>query len=330
MANVDSIREERAQLLLVAALGMAVLFIALALTLNTAIYTENLATRGSDLAGGRDAVDYRVGMEHGVEPVIEVSNYNHNESATTLERNLSAGVQDIDRLSRLHSAASGELTNTSLRSHVDGSRIIQASDGNFTDDEGNSSWTVANDISGSRNFWINVSSSELTDSLDTAIFGNEVFVITFREDSGEEWNVSVYRETGVSDDISVMVGHDGSKFGPCSVSRSRARIDITGGTLGETPCPELGYLDNVTGQYSIFYNDTKTGSDQKTVNGTYELIVDEPPPSIKDGQYHDDGSGEYPHPTPAIYSATIRTVYNTTRIQYLTEFRVIPGETLAN
>ena len=328
MADVTPERRERGQLLLVAALGMAVLFVVLALTLNTAIYTENLATRGSDLAGGREAVDYRAGTEAGVEAVIESSNYHHNESATTLEANLSSGIADLHRLSSIHSAASGRVTNTSLNGHVEGSRIVQSSDRNFTDDEGNSTWIVADQIHGTRSFSMNVSQTALTRTDRPSLFASEVFVITF-EGAGDVWNVSVYNETGGPGSITVDVSHAGTKYGPCRVTTQRAVIDITGETVGGTDCPELGYLDNVTGPYAISFNDTLDGSDE-TVNGTYELVVDEPPSTIKDGQYHDDGSGKQPYLTPAIFSADIRVVYNTTRIQYMSDFRVNPGETLAD
>ena len=43
----DVTRPNRGQLLLVAAIALGILFVALALILNTAIFTENLATRSS-------------------------------------------------------------------------------------------------------------------------------------------------------------------------------------------------------------------------------------------------------------------------------------------
>ena len=62
-------RRDRAQLMLVTALALAVVLVVLVLLVNTAIYTENLATRGVDV-GADDALEHRAAVVDGVGGVV--------------------------------------------------------------------------------------------------------------------------------------------------------------------------------------------------------------------------------------------------------------------
>lgn len=316
---------DRGQLLLVAALGLAVLFVTLALTLNTAIYTENLATRGSDLAGGGDALQYRAASHHATLELIVRSNAEHNDSYTTLERNLSSGIEDWNSLSGRHEAASAAAADTTLIASNNGTRIRQSVQRNFTDDDANPSWTLAEDVSGTRAYRMNVSKASLRDPGVLGLFGGSVFNVTF-DSGGDRWKLSVYKETGIPTEARVEVVHDSQSFGPCTSDESFVHINVTEETVDGTDCPELGYLDNVSAPYDISYEHTVEGGSD-TVNGTYDLIVDKknvgptPDPYVADPL---DG----PSTSPVIYNATTRVVYNTTRLDYVLETGVTPGETL--
>jgi len=70
--------EDRAQLILITGLTLAVILVAVVLILNTVIYTENLATRGVD-AGGGEAIDFRDGA---VEDVTEIMYREHGSNSS--------------------------------------------------------------------------------------------------------------------------------------------------------------------------------------------------------------------------------------------------------
>ena len=324
MANVGG-TSSRGQLMLVAALGMAVLFVTLALTLNTVIYTENLATRGNDLAGGQNALEYRNSAQEGVAGLIEHTNYEHNTTYSALESNLSQGVEDWNEQAGTHGAASGAVSNTSLKSSHRGTRIVQDVDRNFTDDDANSTWTLAEDVSGTREFKMNISKNNLVSTLLGNLFSADEFMVQFDDGDPSPWNVSVYEE---SSDIVVTVHHDGTDFGECRVGGNRAVIDISGETVGDTDCPELGYLDNVSTPYSIRYTKAVDGGGDDTINGRYELIVDKESVDPDPDPYFAEGSSNGPYLTEALYKAAIRFGYNSTRLEYVSETEIIPGETI--
>lgn len=324
MADVGRSPEE-GQIMLVSALGLAVLFVTLALTLNTVIYTENLATRGNDLPGGQNALGYSDTAQEGVSELVEHTNYEHNTTYTDLESNLSQGVEDWNEQSSTHSASSAAVSNTSLVSSERGTRIVQDTDRNFTDDDANVTWTLSEDVSGTREFTMNVSGDRLVNSLLGSLLSSNEFMIEFDDGDPTPWNVSIY-ENGAGE-IAVAVHHAGTEFGECSVGGDRAEIDITGETIGGTQCPELGYLDNVSKPYTINYSDTVDAGDD-TINGTYELIVDKETVDPDPDPYFTEGSSEGPYLTEAIYKAEIRVGYNSTRLEYVSETEIIPGETL--
>jgi len=70
MADVN---RDRGQLIILTGLIVAVTMVAMVLLLNTAIYTENLASRGADQSG-REAVEYRATVVDGVGELIDEEN----------------------------------------------------------------------------------------------------------------------------------------------------------------------------------------------------------------------------------------------------------------
>lgn len=73
MEDVISGGRNRGQLILITGLVIAITMVAMVLILNSAIYTENVATRGVD-SGGDDAIDFRNTVIEGSEEIIEHEN----------------------------------------------------------------------------------------------------------------------------------------------------------------------------------------------------------------------------------------------------------------
>ena len=85
MANLSE--DDRGQLILVGAFIIAAAFIVLALVVNSAIFTENLATR-DDVPGSQDALEFRDEVHQGVSNVIEGTNQNNGQTETDAEESV--------------------------------------------------------------------------------------------------------------------------------------------------------------------------------------------------------------------------------------------------
>lgn len=318
----------RGQLLLVAALGLAALFVALALILNTAIFTENLATRGSDVRGGVDVASYRNAALEGGSGAMEHANEEHNGSYDHLEENFTAGVRDFSNLSGRHAALDGRSANVSVADIRRGTRIVQTNESrNFTDDDANADWKLAGDVSDTRGFWMNVSRDSLTDSSQSLLPVDAVYYARFTDAGGSEWRVYVYRNLSANSlnvTVKDMSGL-GTAYGPCTTPRDHAIVNLTNESIAGDPCPELGYpLGNMTGEYAITYNDTTDAVAGDTAAGEYELTVDSG--DVHDAPYHPLGSGKSPHKAKVLYSATLRVSYRTSELRYVSNATVAPGD----
>lgn len=300
-------RDERGQLLLVAALGMAVLFVALALIMNTVIYTENLATRGSDASGAGDAAAYRQAAGEGTGGAIEYVNYHNNTSRTTLRRNLTEAIGVWSNLSARHAAASGQATNVSLVAIKNGTRIAQDNESrNFTDVSGAANWTLVGDVENTRKFRIRIPNPSADDSF-TEPFRIEV------DDGNNVWTMTVVDTDG--DDIKVEVPDGDGNTETCSPSDGAAWINVTEGTVDGTDCEALSFAEGLSGDYSIRYENADE------IEGTYQLVVDA---SVLPSPHYVTGGS--PYVSSAIYSATVRITYQTARLRYVTNVSVAPGE----
>lgn len=93
MAEMTGERPDRGQMILVAGIVLAVILVALVLLVNTAIYTDNVATRDSDAAG--EAIEYRGDAVDAVGGLLEAENA-AGANRTTIKDNLTSGIGQID------------------------------------------------------------------------------------------------------------------------------------------------------------------------------------------------------------------------------------------
>jgi len=319
----------RGQLILVAALVIAVTFVTLALTLNTVIYTENLATRSSDIAGGDDAIRFLDVAREGIGDLMSRTNRQHNESRTDLLDNVTGGINSWRNTTGRSYAANGIVTNVSAVTINEGTRMLQT-DGsrNFTSADGSSEWTLASDVSGTRQFRVNVTRGSLADSnrSEVGTAGEDVFTVQF-DDQITEWQVFIYRNlTGPTVEVTVENRTTGNKVGACSVASEHVIVNITGGTVGGESCSALSFLSDLKPPYAITYNETDTTSEGPTGNGTYHLFVDNATVADSPGPQFNDGPGDSPWADAAAYAVGFDAVYGTEQLRYEARIRIAPGE----
>ncbi|WP_435115482.1 DUF7261 family protein [Halolamina sp. C58] len=314
MADVD----DRGQLMLVGALVLAVIFVTLAVLLNAAIYTGNVATRDAGPGAG-EAIEYENEATAMARTTIGGIDGGGSATYAELRDNFTDTVGEWSRSAGTHAVVSLADASLELRDTVRGTRIAQSTDRNFTSDSNAENWTVAND-SRARAFRLNVTQDSLA-STDTPV-ANDSFRVTFN-DSTDEW--AAYLHQGGSDNVSVSVEAPDGSVDSCTVAPGaddRAVIDLTGGTIDGEDCPELRFFGNLSGEYTISYVDALDDDGNAQVVGTYAVVVDRPLDHLETGA---DVAGE-PTATRTLYSAELRVAYRTSNVYYQSDFRVAPGE----
>lgn len=305
---------DRGQLFLVGALSLAVLFVVLALLMNTAIYTENIATRGTG-SGTDEAIRYGQAVQAGTAGLVGYVNAHHNATNGTLHANMSAGVGTMGDATSVHHAYEGVAADASLVSTTNGTRIVQDNGsraftaGNASEDDPD--WMLASSVGGTRAFRMNVSRDDLAPDAESAFAVNA-------SNGSNVWRASIY-----TDDSTVVVDVEN---GSGTTNQCRAPgevdyavVDLTEGAVGGEPCPALDFAENVPAPYSIGFENGDRAA------GTYGLVVHgtslggEP----NDAFYGDATDGS-PYVTHAIYSATVRVTYEGPQINYRTNVTVAP------
>lgn len=312
MADVT---RQRAQIMLVTALALAVTFVALAMLLNTAIYSENLATR--DTAGDERTVGtFQLTVREGVGGAVEYANDNEDGAADQNDE-LSASVRNLSTGLAHHHATRGRLANLSLHDHHDGTRIEQTAARNYTNATGAANWTLVEEVEDARAVRLHVNASTLA-SNDTApanLENDDVFRVTATTDAGATHRAFVY-ENGT--DLFVTVDRAGDVSTCTGVpATGNVTVDLSAGTVGEQSCRRLGFVPDLTDDFSVRY---EWGSE---ANGTYGLVVNQTSLDTPDDTDHYDGQ---PDTRDAIYDAVADVTFESRDVYYRTRFRIAPGE----
>jgi hypothetical protein len=300
---------DRAQLILVGGLVIAVGLVALAIILNSGIYTHNLASRADPTAS--ETASHTNVVRDSVGGLIQYETRQHPDDPVTQVQNVTAGTANVSAQIAMDSARRGVLTNSTLTATVDGTTVNQTGDRNFTDGAKAADWEVASDAYGVREFRMEVVESSLESS--SPPLSSSVFSVTF-DSGGDDFRVSVYEDGGLT---SVLVTNTdtGRSFGPCTDSGTRTEIDLTGATVAGEHCAALERLadlsepfdvefdnaDNVTGSYSVVANTTTVGSV---------------------GSPGDTG----PSGMDTLYAAWVEIRFQSQRVDYRTNVTVAPGE----
>lgn len=317
--------ESRGQLILVAALGLAVAFVALALLLNTVIYAENLATRGADVGGG-DAIAYQEAAESGVEGAVARANeYNYSSNETLVSRvraDVAAWSASAERYATLDATAS----SATLVNVTNGTTIAQNATRNFTDNDTVEDWRLAADVTGVRRFELNVSRASLHSRSDrfpdnATLRGSDAFranvtngsatvTVAVYEDTDPDPNQVVVQVVNASDDLA----------GNCTVDADHVRVDLTEGRVGDDDCDALD-VPGVEGSFEIAYDN----GDQ--AEGVYGLVVDDERSDVvaalPDDPFAIYGSG-VPYAVPAVYDATVAVRVATPDLSYRANVTAAP------
>jgi len=299
--------DSRGQLLLVAGLALALVFIGLALVVNSAIFTENLASRG-ETAGSDGALAARAATEANVGAAIKQANYYDASSPVDA---FNRSLRNVSTQTESLSATSGTLVNATYVNHRSGTRIngsIDRTENNYTVADGIARVPGANGTRG-----LEFDSSGLPgESNPLVVKVND----TAASGDRNSWRARIWEASG---DVHIKTLRNGTTASEnrtehCSVpSAGENRIAVTAGLVNDQPCDALrrnasgtnfwfgnGVLDSGS-NYAVHFENTNYTS------GEFEMVA------------YDGGNN-------AIYDTEVRFAYDGPDVWYNTTVRVAPGE----
>lgn len=316
---------ERGQLLLIAAFIIGVSFVVLALVVNSAIFTENLATR-DDVAGSDDALDYRNEVSQNLGDVITAINQNNSVlddySSSNLDTPVENNVETMRRQSGIQQSSQGRVVDVEYLGWVLGLKIAQDDPRTFTNTSGSKTdWTVVENVPNTRNVKLNV-----TQDPGMALLSDPFEMVVER--GGDEWTLTIADDSTGTDDVIIEVDRPGESPETCtSEFDGYLIIDVTGGTIGGDPCHALTRLTDGTPMWfgtgvSPDYDIRFENGDE--LAGTYSFVVEDPATPDDPGDFGSPGSG--PYTKDAVYSASVGYRYYTSDVGFETVIRAVPGE----
>jgi hypothetical protein len=325
---------ERGQLLLIGAFIIAVSFVVLALVVNSAIFTENLATR-DEVAGSGDALEYRQEVTQSGGDVLTEINQNNSIDTSDQDDKLEENLGYINTQGGLQQSAQGRIVEVENGSVVieTGIKVAQDTSRPFSNTSATSDfpavvtdWVVVEDVETTRNLRMNITDlDELASPSDPRPFELEI------ENSSASWGMTIiYEDTTDLVTVTVESPTHGSPELCTRTATDFIEIDVTRGTVGGEPCHALSQTTDGTpmwfgleGEYDIKFNN------YDSIEGTYSFIID-------DGDFDDDNFGDGgsnpddysydPYYRDAIYNATVPFNYHTADVGYETEIEIAPGE----
>lgn len=308
--------DDRGQLMLVGSLALAVVFVSFAFLLNTAIYTETIASRGTGVEAD-NVVGYRTAAGDAAGGTVDRLSVGRNATYASLHDNLTAAVGAWDAGTARHYAKEGDVPSATLTSVTDGTRIVQNGSRNFTDATTATDWTLASDVL-ARNFTMTVEGDELVTSDESDVeAGNAdgAFNVTFRN-ATDTYAVHVYES---SDDVTFRtVGPGGTTVGSCTRPSGPVEVDFSEGTVNGTACAALDFYRTFEGEYDVRY------ANADEVSGTYSLTVDDRFDELQAVHFTNYG-GDGPFRSTAVYAVDLEVVYRSASVYYRADLHVAPN-----
>lgn len=330
----------RAQLMLVGGLALAVMLVALALVLNSVIFTENLATRnvGSDV---REATEFRrvtYGTVAG--SIVHVNDVYRGDDFATLYRDEYRPVlRNVSARTSRAESVSGTSTDVDDVFGHPGTQIVDDNESTlqtFTPRSGSIvNWTVAKNVT-FRRFRVtpnkdNLSQVSLSSVKDTV--RNEeslVFFIKITDRRNRHWYVGIWRQ---SDEMHVITYNDSADtFSQvCSSPATEATLDFARQRFDGRYCSAFEFTEDIEGKTAIEYWNGDLAA------GTYRLFVDRAQESLRDvvntanygnqcdlETYYRPSDNASPYTAPAVYSTVVNATYRSSSARYQGEIYVEP------
>jgi hypothetical protein len=304
-------------MMIITALLLAVVFVGLALVLNSAIYTENLSTRST--SDTDDALSAASTTFETTGTRLRRVNTRHNNSYDDLTQNYTELTNSFQESRATEYAKRGTSFEITTISQTNGTRLQQTDQSrDFTNMSGSSSdWQVAESVSGISDYEMVVNRDGLyTDKGGSGLLSNSSTVY-ITDEGGTVWELHIYESTDNNVVIKPIVA--GTEKPTCEVDATEAKIDFVAGTIGGNSCSSLVFAEGLEGTLDIEYRNPDE------ISGTYSLRVNVVIDPTTNNHYAEPGTGS-PTATPNIYATTTRLAYTTSDISFASTQQVVAGE----
>jgi hypothetical protein len=280
-------------MLAIGALVVAVLFVGLALLLNAAIYTENLAVQKN--GNTADAIQTNQYAVEATGDHIAYVNRNHNASHRALAENVTTNLADWNRDVQAGHTKRGAYASLSIRSILNRTEVVHDNESRrFTNATGVENWTLADGVESAPTFRMTVHDDALVET-----GGDKPFRIRAR--NGTSWEVTVTKDSGTGD-IELSVTDGDGNVATCRTGGPTAQLDLLNGTLDGADCPGLEVGTGVSSPFAVAYENAGNG------RGSYEFTA-HTSSRVDDEQYHAESGS--PRATYAIDTVTVAYIYQT-------------------
>jgi len=318
---VADLNGERGQILLIAAFALAVIFIALALVVNGAIFTENLASQG-EASGGNAVLELRSEVTRALGEVVEEANRN----AADPENRFTA--TDLDALE-------GQLVKytslTGVDVRLDSPTVTttghymadrEKSDNELDSESGEENWRLASGVDDVRamEFYVRgevdgISGDTFTVNVTHRVHGGgsgePVFLLKIGDDGGNP---------------AVRVVPPSSPAETCSLPGRDwpLHVDVMDAQFGGKYCEALDAVDfgqGVSPGYNLYFNHTGE------IDANFSLVTKSPPGSPIDSNFDASDPGDpQVRSGDVIYAAEVDLHVRTAAIEYEDTVRIAPKE----
>lgn len=310
---------DRGQLLVIIGLLLGLVLVVLAVVVNGAVFSENLATR--ETVDSERTTSYTTGIDSAVVDYYDRTNDNASRKAVHAKTTFNDSLQQWTDQRSDTAAQEGALFQAEWTTHV-GWRLTQLENRSFTpaDDEDATKWTVVEGTENVSALQFDVTRADLYDgTLGVGTIEDEAFRLNV-SDGTDDWELYVFRDTGNSS-IVVYQGDPGTHgslgdllddSNSCSRSTDRALIDFLTLTVDGAPCDPLAFEDDLSGEVTIRYENVNV-SDEERVNGTYTVIVNGSDAIATNGTDHPErfnvSGTDHPTATAIVYEVEYNATY---------------------
>jgi hypothetical protein len=297
----------RGQLLLITALALAVILVTVALLLNAAIFTENVATRDTT-TDGAEAIELRGELVTAIGELIETENRQRGGSASNVTDGIAAMKPMVDRERARHGVIAtltqnGSVTPGELLGWTD-------PDDHRQFDANGTNWTLVEGLTDSRAFTLNL--SDISDP-GAGNIESDAFGVRFINDSNE--NVTFYFYESGDQIVVEQATESTDPSQQCAIEHNGANttVDLTGDRLST----DSTAVDCYRGLWPDFEPDEIRFRNGEAATGTFSVTVDDgATPTTDSAVQH----------TTAVYSATVDIGYRSSELDFETTVVVAPGE----
>ncbi len=306
---------DRGQIILIAAFALAVTFLALALVVNSAIFTENLDTRG-ETSGGTDALLYRHEVAENTANLTAAVNRN---TTVGLVDELDRSLENLSRQGGFQNARQGRIVTVDL--DEDSAVVLADLDNNdtsaYTNATGETDWTLATDTGAVRSAQFNVTNAPTTNE------SHAYYLFVNDTGSSDYWRMSVFKRNSItSDDYNVTVRNEVGRVSSCEpvASGGNFTINLTGGQVeGASPdCSDT--LSDANRTFTGYTTKNITYREANNVTGNYSIQLENADLNV--GNFNDTS----PTAEARLEELAVTYTYESDRLRYNTTVPIAPGE----